>query len=79
MAEYDNLIGYTSLNSAQNLFSMNDQINGIDIKLKSLDKIDSLASGYPKRTFDILITLEQYLKFIEIFLPGLIFKKNRYQ
>ncbi len=43
MAEYDNLIGYTSLNSAQNLFSMNEEINGIDIKLKSVGQIDSLA------------------------------------
>ena len=43
MAEYDNLIGYTRLNSAQNLFSMNEEINGIDIKLKSVNKIDSLA------------------------------------
>ena len=38
MAEYDNLIGYTRLNSAQNLFSMNEEINGIDIKLKSVSK-----------------------------------------
>ncbi len=43
MAEYDNLIGYTGMKSAQNLFSMNDEINGIDIKLKSIEKIDSLA------------------------------------
>jgi lipoprotein-releasing system permease protein len=43
MAEYDNLIGYTGMKSAQNLFSMNDDINGIDIKLKSIEKIDSLA------------------------------------
>ena len=43
MAEYDNLIGYTGLHSAQNLFSMDEEINGIDIKLKSVAKIDSLA------------------------------------
>ncbi len=43
MAEYDNLIGYTGMKSAQNLFSMNNEINGMDIKLKSVDKIDSLA------------------------------------
>jgi lipoprotein-releasing system permease protein len=43
MAEYDNLIGYTGINTAQNLFSMPDEINGIDIKLKSISKIDSLT------------------------------------
>ncbi len=44
MAEYDNLIGYTGLKAAQNLFSMPDEINGIDIKLKSVEKIDSLTN-----------------------------------
>lgn len=44
MAEYDNMIGFTSLKSAQSLFSMIDQINGIDIKLKSVENIDSLSS-----------------------------------
>lgn len=44
MAEYDNMIGFTSLGSAQSLFSMVDQINGIDIKLKSVENIDSLSS-----------------------------------
>jgi lipoprotein-releasing system permease protein len=43
MAEYDNLIGYTGMKSAQNLFSMDQEINGIDIKLKSVEKIDSVA------------------------------------
>jgi len=43
MAEYDNMIGYTGLKAAQNLFSMPDEINGIDIKLASVDKIDSLT------------------------------------
>lgn len=55
MAEYDDLIGYTNLYSAQNLFSLQSSINGIDIKLKSISKIDSLAnfirreSRYPYR------------------------------
>ena len=43
MAEYDNMIGYTGIKTAQNLFSMPDEINGIDIKLNSVDKIDSLT------------------------------------
>jgi len=44
MADYDNLIGFTSLKAAQSLFSMPDEINGIDIKLKSVEKIDSLST-----------------------------------
>jgi len=44
MADYDNLIGFTSLKAAQSLFSMPDEINGLDIKLKSVEKIDSLST-----------------------------------
>jgi lipoprotein-releasing system permease protein len=44
MAEYDNMIGFSSLNAAQNLFSAPGEINGIDIKLKSVEKIDSLTN-----------------------------------
>ena len=44
MAEYDNMIGYTGLKAAQNLFSMPDEINGIDIKLMSVEIIDSLTN-----------------------------------
>ena len=43
MAEYDNMIGYTGLSTAQNLFAMPGEINGIDIKLNSVNKIDSIA------------------------------------
>jgi len=43
MAEYDNMIGYTGLSTAQNLFSIPGEINGIDIKLNSVNKIDSIA------------------------------------
>ncbi|MDD5608993.1 MAG: ABC transporter permease [Ignavibacterium sp.] len=44
MAEFDNMIGFTSLKAAQSLFSMQDKINGLDIKLKSVTKIDSLST-----------------------------------
>lgn len=44
MAEYDNIIGFSSLDAAQNLFSIPGEINGIDIKLKSVEKIDSLTN-----------------------------------
>lgn len=44
MAEYDNMIGFSSLTAAQNLFSVQGEINGIDIKLTSVEKIDSIAN-----------------------------------
>ena len=44
MANYDNMIGFTSLNAAQVLFSLSNEINGIDIKLNSVVKIDSLSN-----------------------------------
>lgn len=44
MAEYDDMIGFTSLRAAQSLFNMQDAINGLDIKLKSINKIDSLSN-----------------------------------
>lgn len=44
IADYDNLIGFTRLKAAQSLFSMPDEINGIDIKLNSVEKIDSLST-----------------------------------
>ncbi|MFZ2324792.1 MAG: ABC transporter permease [Ignavibacteriaceae bacterium] len=43
MAEYDDLLGYTDLTSAQNLFFLQNKINGIDVKLKDISKIDSLS------------------------------------
>ncbi|RPI65139.1 MAG: FtsX-like permease family protein, partial [Ignavibacteriales bacterium] len=43
MAEYDDLIAYISLNDAQQLFSIGDNINGYDIKVNNISKIDSLA------------------------------------
>lgn len=49
MAEYDNMIGYTGLNSAQKLFSMENEINGIDIKLNSISKIDSITNLIKKQ------------------------------
>jgi lipoprotein-releasing system permease protein len=48
MADYDNLIGYTNLKDAQNLFSMPDEINGIDIKLISVSNIDSITNEIRK-------------------------------
>lgn len=43
IAEYDASIAFTNLLSAQNLFSMQDEVNGIDIKLNDISKADSLT------------------------------------
>jgi lipoprotein-releasing system permease protein len=44
MAEYDDLYAYTNLIDAQNLFSIGESINGYDIQLTDVEKIDSLTN-----------------------------------
>ncbi|MGE5795223.1 MAG: ABC transporter permease, partial [Ignavibacteria bacterium] len=41
MAEYDDLNAYVSLDEAQELFEIGDNITGYDIKLKNISKINS--------------------------------------
>ena len=59
MAEYDDQIAYVSLQSAQILFSIGDNINGYDIKVNDISKIDSLTDflsenlGYPHQVRSI--------------------------
>lgn len=43
MTEYDDTYAYTSLESAQKLFSLGDNITGFNIKLADISKIDSLT------------------------------------
>lgn len=43
MAEYDDLTTYISLKDAQQLFGTGDFINGYDIKLRDVSRIDSLT------------------------------------
>lgn len=44
MAEYDDLYAYTNLGDAQQLFSIGQSINGYDIQLTNISKIDSLTN-----------------------------------
>ena len=44
MSEYDDNFAYTSLESAQKLFALEDNITGINIKLGHISKIDSLTT-----------------------------------
>jgi lipoprotein-releasing system permease protein len=72
MAEYDNLIGYTSLSSAQHLFSMPSAINGINIKLINVANIDSIAfvlkkeARYPYRVKTIYEIHRNIFTWIEL-------------
>lgn len=43
MTEYDDTYAYTSLESAQKLFALGDNITGYNIKLRDISKIDSLT------------------------------------
>jgi len=43
MTEYDDTYAYTSLESAQGLFALGDNITGYNIKLSDISKIDSLT------------------------------------
>ena len=43
IAEYDASIAFTDISSAQNLFSMPNSFNGVDIKLNDISKADSLT------------------------------------
>lgn len=53
MAEYDDMIAYIDFNTAQNLFGMNNEISGYNIKLKNISNINLIADklqdflGYP--------------------------------
>ncbi len=44
MAEYDDLYAYVNLSSAQDLFNLGDNVNGYDIKVNDISRIDSLTS-----------------------------------
>ena len=72
MAEYDDLLGYTDLSSAQNLFSMKNEINGIDIKLKDISRIDSLSyllekqARFPYRVRNIYETHKNIFTWINL-------------
>ncbi|HEX2963517.1 MAG TPA: ABC transporter permease [Ignavibacteriales bacterium] len=53
LAEYDDQFCYINMHIAQELFGMNDNVNGYDIKLSDVTKADSIANnlnhylGYP--------------------------------
>ncbi len=72
MAEYDDLFAYINLGTAQQLFNMQNKVNGYDIKLNDLTIIDSLASElgtflrYPHYVRSIFKTHQNIFTWIEL-------------
>lgn len=72
MAAYDDLNAYVSLKSAQELFSLGDNITGYDIKVKNISKIDSLTAylsntlSYPYNVKSIYQTHRNIFTWIEL-------------
>ncbi len=72
MAEYDDLFAYVNLKSAQNLFSLGDNINGYDIRLNNISKIDSLTKylseqlHYPHKVASIYQTHRNIFTWIDL-------------
>jgi lipoprotein-releasing system permease protein len=73
MAEYDDTYAYTSLSAAQELFGLDSRdVNGYDIKLNSLEKLDSLAAnlqetlGYPYYVRTIYKTHQSIFTWLEL-------------
>jgi lipoprotein-releasing system permease protein len=72
MAEYDDLYAYVNLKAAQNLFSLGDNVNGYDIKLNNVSKIDSLTNylsenlHYPLKTASIYQTHRNIFTWIDL-------------
>ncbi len=72
MSAYDDLNAYINLKSAQDLFNIGDNINGFDIKLNNVSKIDSLTYflsknlGYPYRVRSIYQLHRNIFTWIEL-------------
>jgi lipoprotein-releasing system permease protein len=72
MAEYDDLFAYVNLKAAQNLFSLGDNVNGYDIKLNNISKIDSLTKYlsehlyYPHKVASIYQTHRNIFTWIDL-------------
>ena len=72
MAEYDDLFAYVNLKAAQDLFSLGDKVNGYDIKLNNISKIDSLTKylsenlHYPYKVASIYQTHRNIFTWIDL-------------
>lgn len=72
MAQYDDLFAYVNLKAAQTLFSLGNNINGFDIKLNNISKIDSLTRylsanlHYPAKVTSIYQTHRNIFTWIDL-------------
>ncbi len=72
MAEYDDLFAYVNLRAAQDLFSLGDNVNGYDIKLNNISRIDSLTKflseqlHYPHKVASIYQTHRNIFTWIDL-------------
>lgn len=72
MSAYDDLNVYVSLNDAQDLFNLNNQISGIDIRLNNASQIDSTKNilekvlRYPNRVRTIYQTHRNIFTWIDL-------------
>jgi lipoprotein-releasing system permease protein len=72
MAAYDDLFAFVNLKAAQNLFSLGDNVNGYDIKLNNITKIDSLTKylsenlHYPHKVASIYQTHRNIFTWIDL-------------
>jgi lipoprotein-releasing system permease protein len=72
MSEYDDIYAYVNLKAAQNLFSLGDNVNGYDIKLNNISKIDSLTKylsenlHYPHKVASIYQTHRNIFTWIDL-------------
>lgn len=72
MAEYDDLFAYVNLKAAQDLFSLGNNVNGYDIKLNNISKIDSITRylsanlHYPAKVASIYQTHRNIFTWIDL-------------
>jgi lipoprotein-releasing system permease protein len=72
MAEYDDAFAYININSAQSLLKIGDNINGYDIRVNDITKIDSLNHllqtklRYPYKTASIYELHKNIFTWIEL-------------
>lgn len=72
MSDYDDLYAYINLKAAQKLFSIGDNVNGYDVKLNNLSKIDSLTKylsenlHYPHKVASIYQTHRNIFTWIDL-------------
>jgi lipoprotein-releasing system permease protein len=72
MAEFDDIYAYTSLNNAQNLFQLGDDVTGYDVLVKDVVTVDEIAKqlqnllGYPHYTRTVFQLYHNLFSWVEL-------------